>query len=300
MLIGAALAVIVTLHGPLRSRAGRRLLSVGAVIGFVVVVLPWFATNATRVHDLFYGRFGLLAYSVASAVVIWRLTQPSPGALGRALELRPMRWVGDISYEMYLWHWPLYLVLTPDRLGLGGLGLLAVRLSAVVALSAVTHFYVGEPIRRGVRLRSPRLARIATVGVVVAVGVGVFAATLDLTSGAERRGRRGGAGRWAARGPECRARPRARWSRRRRGTGTGRAPEPGEGAGGRRLPGGDARPGPRRRSGRARTVGAAGARGVEPRHPGLFDHHRPDVRHRRRPRREPLRGSQRVAAAMGE
>ena len=157
----------------------RSLLSVGAVIGFVAVVLPWFATNATRVHDVFYGRFGLLAYSVASAVVIWRLTQPTPGTLGRALQLRPVRWVGDISYEMYLWHWPLYLVLTPDRLGLGGLSLLAVRLSAVVALSAVTHFYVGEPIRRGVRLRSPRLARIATVGVVVAVGVGVFAATLS-------------------------------------------------------------------------------------------------------------------------
>ena len=89
-----------------------------------------------------------------------------------------MRWVGDISYEMYLWHWPLYLVLTPDRLGLSGLGLLAGSAVGDVAISAVTHFYVGEPIRRGVRLRSPRLARIATVGVVVAVGVGVFAATL--------------------------------------------------------------------------------------------------------------------------
>ena len=220
MLIGAALAVIVTLHGPIRSRAGRRLLSVGAVIGFVVVVLPWFATNATRVHDLFYGRFGLLAYSAASAVVIWRLTQPSPGALGRALELRPMRWIGDISYEMYLWHWPLYLVLTPDRLGLGGVSLLAVRLSAVVALSAVTHFYVGEPIRRGVRLRSPRLRarrhRRCRGG-----GRGRrVRGDPHLTSGAEWRGRRGGTGRWAARGPECRARPRARWSRSRRGTGT--------------------------------------------------------------------------------
>ena len=79
MLIGAALAVVVTLHGPLRSRAARSVLSVAAALGFFVVVLPWFASNATRVHDVFYGHFGLLAYSCATAIVIWRLAQPSSG-----------------------------------------------------------------------------------------------------------------------------------------------------------------------------------------------------------------------------
>ena len=179
MLIGAALAVIVTLHGPLRSRISRSLLSVAATLSFAVVVLPWFASNATRVHDLFYGRFGLLAYSCATAIVIWRLAQPSPGVLAKGLQLSPVIWVGAISYEMYLWHWPLYLVITPERTGVSGVPLLFVRLASVVALAAVTHFYVGEPIRRGVRLRTPKLAGIATVAVVIAVSVGVFAATVS-------------------------------------------------------------------------------------------------------------------------
>jgi lysophospholipase L1-like esterase len=179
MLIGAALAVVVTLHGPLRSRAARSVLSVAATLGFVVVVLPWFASNATRVHDVFYGRFGLLAYSCATAIVIWRLAQPSSGVLGRALELSPVIWVGAISYEMYLWHWPVYLVITPDRTGVSGVPLLFLRLASVVAVAAVTHFFVGEPIRRGVRLRSPKVAGIATAAVVIAVSVGVFAATVS-------------------------------------------------------------------------------------------------------------------------
>jgi peptidoglycan/LPS O-acetylase OafA/YrhL len=179
MLIGAALAVVVTLHGPLRSRAGRAALSAAYPVAFVFVLLPWFATNATRVHDFFYGQFGLLAYSCATAIVIWRLAQPSPGILGRGLQLAPVIWVGAISYEMYLWHWPLYLVITPGRTGLSGLPLLFVRLASVVVLAALTHFFVGEPIRRGVRLRSPNLARIATAGLVIAVGVGVFAATVS-------------------------------------------------------------------------------------------------------------------------
>jgi len=127
---------------------------------------------------VFYGHFGLLAYSVAAAVVIWRLTQPAVGVFGWALELAPLRWVGGISYEMYLWHWPTYLVLTESRTHLAGAGLLAVRLATVVALSWATHALIDEPIRRGVRLRSPRLARIAVGAMVVAVSLGTIAATV--------------------------------------------------------------------------------------------------------------------------
>ena len=41
-----------------------------------------------------------------------------------------------------------------------------------------THVLVDEPIRKGIRLHSPRLARVATAAVVIALGVGVFAATV--------------------------------------------------------------------------------------------------------------------------
>src|SRR6478735_32789 len=152
--------------------------AVASVVDLVVVVAPWFAGDATEIHDVFYGRFGLLAYSVATAVVLWRLTQSSSGTFGRVLESAPLRWVGGISYEMYLWHWPTYLVLTESRTHLEGLTLFAVRLTAVVALSWLTHVLVDEPIRRGVRLRSPRLARSGIVMVVIAVSVGTFAATV--------------------------------------------------------------------------------------------------------------------------
>jgi lysophospholipase L1-like esterase len=89
-----------------------------------------------------------------------------------------VRWVGGISYEMYLWHWPSYLVVTSARTGLNGLTLLAVRLSIVVVLAWATHVLVDEPIRLRRWLRSPRLALAAAVVVVMAVGVGAFAATV--------------------------------------------------------------------------------------------------------------------------
>jgi peptidoglycan/LPS O-acetylase OafA/YrhL/lysophospholipase L1-like esterase len=178
MLIGAALAVFSTLHGPLRSRGGRTALTVVAPLCLVIVVAPWFASDTTAVHDFFYGQYGLFVYCVATAVVLWRLTQDRVGIMGAALSLSAVRWVGGISYEMYLWHWPTYLVVTPDRTGLDGLTLLAVRLSVVVALAFATARLVDDPIRRGVRLHTPRLARLGAAAAVIVLSVGVFAATI--------------------------------------------------------------------------------------------------------------------------
>jgi peptidoglycan/LPS O-acetylase OafA/YrhL/lysophospholipase L1-like esterase len=178
MLMGAVLSVVVLVHGPLRSRAARAALTVASPLCLLFVVAPWFAGDATWIHDFFYGRYGLLLYSVATCVVLWRLVQPSNGLLGTGLSWGPVRWVGGISYEMYLWHWPTYLVLTSDRTGLSGGTLFGVRIVTVVLLAWATHVLVDEPIRKGVRLRSPRLARVATAATVIALGVGVFGATV--------------------------------------------------------------------------------------------------------------------------
>ena len=64
------------------------------------MVAPWFASDATAVHDVFYGQYGLFVYCAATAIVLWRLTQPRPGTLGTALSWEPVRWVGAISSEI--------------------------------------------------------------------------------------------------------------------------------------------------------------------------------------------------------
>lgn len=70
-------------------------------------------------------------------------------AVGRMLSTRPMRMIGDWSYSLYLWHWPV-LIISEHAFG-RDLTLLE-RLLAVVlifGLSALTYEYVEVPFRSG-------------------------------------------------------------------------------------------------------------------------------------------------------
>ena len=137
---------------------GRTVLTIAAPLCLLVVVAPWFASDATAVHDFFYGQYGLfvLLRRHRDRALAAHATAARQRSVPRCRGNRALG--GRISYEMYLWHWPTYLVVTPDRTGLDGLPLLAVRLSIVVGL-VVGDRPAGrrpDPPRRSPPLGTPR------------------------------------------------------------------------------------------------------------------------------------------------
>ncbi len=109
---------------------------------------------------------------LGTALIIWA---PPTTPVNAALGSRPLKFVGDLSYPLYLWHWPLLVyarMLGPD---LGALGTL-IPIGLAFLLSWLTNRLVEDPARFG-RLRgktiSPRSGWIAASGLIAAGVVGL-------------------------------------------------------------------------------------------------------------------------------
>jgi peptidoglycan/LPS O-acetylase OafA/YrhL len=135
-------------HAVLRLAA---LLSVGLLVYLILTALPW-------EPRLYKGLFTLVA--AAAGCVIASLVVSPPRLLRMALEFPPLIWVGRLSYGLYLWHWPILVLITKDHSALldhgtllGGLGqshtavvLMIVGLSFLVA--AVSFYGIERPFLR--------------------------------------------------------------------------------------------------------------------------------------------------------
>lgn len=122
------------------------LLSVGAF----ALLLTLMAT----VHEdsLWPFRGGLFLASIATTILIATLIGGTHPALP-ILESRPVRWVGERSYGIYLWHWPVILIaealtagLVPDS---GSWWIVrALALATTLCIAAASYRYVETPIRK--------------------------------------------------------------------------------------------------------------------------------------------------------
>ena len=95
---------------------------------------------------MFEGGFFIAAVLVA--VVIASVRGRDRGPLGALLSASPIRWVGRISYGLYLWHWPVIVFVTAGSTGLPGWAVDIVRLTLITACATVSYYVVELPIRR--------------------------------------------------------------------------------------------------------------------------------------------------------
>jgi peptidoglycan/LPS O-acetylase OafA/YrhL len=82
---------------------------------------------------------------VAAASVALVSAASGTGIVARALGRGPLPAIGKVSYGIYLWHWPIIVVLDSERTGLDGLALGAVWIVATAAATAISWWLVERP-----------------------------------------------------------------------------------------------------------------------------------------------------------
>ena len=95
-------------------------------------------------------RGGFVAVALLSAVVIAVAVHPGSRLGTVVLAQQPLRWIGERSYGIYLWHWPVFMLTRPGQdVALTGGANLALRLGLTVVIAELSYRFVEEPIRHG-------------------------------------------------------------------------------------------------------------------------------------------------------
>jgi peptidoglycan/LPS O-acetylase OafA/YrhL len=162
-------------------------------LGSVIAAL--FATRTVRIPGMvgtWLGAAGLALIAVAlvgidstTAYPGWWAVLPALGAAmlivagehrtavsSRALASPVPRWFGRISYSLYLWHWPL-LIIIPAALALDGLPIRLVLAMVAIAIAALSTRFLENPFRFGRSL--PKRPGGRTVAIAGALSLAIAA-----------------------------------------------------------------------------------------------------------------------------
>jgi peptidoglycan/LPS O-acetylase OafA/YrhL len=151
LLVGALLAVLMFRYAGSRAMRLAGAAAVPLAVGAGLLLLASF----TLVSDtsVVYYRGLSLGLAVTVAVLIFAVEREPGGLPARLLSLRPVAWVGQISYGLYLWHWPVTLAILkssgPFRLLPGSLALNGERVAITFAIAVASFYLLEQPIRRG-------------------------------------------------------------------------------------------------------------------------------------------------------
>jgi len=137
-----------------------------------VIALMWWRVDGATASWLFRG--GLTAHAMLSAIAISGLVARREadirGLLSRVVAGRGLQWCGRLSYSLYLWHWPVYIVVA-DRTDLDGWRLTLVRVAATVVVSVTGYQLVEQYVRRRAQWAHGRRGTISTAVAMAAVSI---------------------------------------------------------------------------------------------------------------------------------
>ncbi len=157
------------------------------IIGILIVSIgtSWFIVSGS---DDWLFRGGLIVHSMLAAIVAVGAGS-TQGLLTNLLSWRPLAYVGQLSYALYLWHWPIFIFCSPDRMNTDGWSLTIIRMSLTLIFSMLSYHLVEQTVRHRARWAHGSHGRFAFItsmvgAIVVWVVVSVPSTTNAVDAGA--------------------------------------------------------------------------------------------------------------------
>jgi hypothetical protein len=118
-----------------------------ALAALVLTMLRW-GSDTTFLYQGGFVVVGLLAIVVVAAAV-----HPGARLLGGLLSTPVLRWIGMRSYAIYLWHWPVVVLLGERDIGWPRPAMLLLWTGLTLGLAELSYRFVESPIRHGALTR---------------------------------------------------------------------------------------------------------------------------------------------------
>jgi peptidoglycan/LPS O-acetylase OafA/YrhL len=172
LFVGIAIACIIRLW-PVNSlkAATRTVLTTAALVALAALV--GIASTADFRSDWLYTG-GFLLIAIATGIIVLALNGHD-SIVTKVLSFRWFRTLGLVSYGLYLWHWPIKVFVTGERLHLsddqaGRIELFVIRVALTAGATALSWYLIEQPFRR----RKPASNDAATTTQLSRTGIGAI------------------------------------------------------------------------------------------------------------------------------
>jgi peptidoglycan/LPS O-acetylase OafA/YrhL len=146
LLLGCALGLATSAGWLPSKRWVNALLQFAGLAGVTALVAYTIGGSFTDAWN--YTGYGLLLMALAAVAVIAAAIASPKGPISRVLALPPLVGLGKISYGLYLWHWPIFLVLNSAYLRHSFLQTQIIRLTVTLVVTLLSYWLIEKPFLR--------------------------------------------------------------------------------------------------------------------------------------------------------
>lgn len=140
LLIGALLAIITNFNFSIKK-------VVNDIIGIVSLVVICIFVYKLAGYDAFLYYGGYFIVSILTALVILSILRKN-SLLSKVLSFPVLDWLGKLSYSIYLWHYPVIILIS------GGIKsswyIMLLEIVVTLVLASLSYYLVETPIRKGI------------------------------------------------------------------------------------------------------------------------------------------------------